>query len=689
MPILDVLRRIAQGPPAPAAPLRSPTAEGIAGKAIATRNPVIHEEMQRAIRDDPEWKEQRGEHWPRILGLPVRTVIGPAEAEAFTKVTADARAFANGFRFYPVQVDMITQFDQANGLLAQAGVGEGKTLTCAEILSRCARRGKKRLCYFVPASVYPQFMRVDLPKIRTWVPLSVRFHGLGGHNRASRKRVAQTVGPACFVMPYSLLSQPDSRDLLEWMAPEVIVADEVHNLKNVESARTKRVRDYLEDHPGTLLAAMSGTLTNKQLLDYHHLAIWALGEAAPMPTSKMGGARWNSILAAESLTDIVDAGRELRPLHDWAVRESGQPIPYTIDGYRHAFQCRLSSAPGVVLSKDEELGTSLLFENLDVPEPGADLVRLMKQVVDQWLAPNGDEIAHAFHTYKWLFELTAGFYYDLVWPKPKNDEHAERIERAKEHHAYRQLYEKDLREFLRATSIPHLDTPMLVGNALSRIATRALVPKFLHHRWDEMKAREFPGMPERLSVPVRVDDYKVQLAVKWARAAKGGILWCYHDEMIDWVCEELQKAGVDHYAAKAGNLAILDHGNRDRIAVASIKAHNEGKNLQYHYSRNLFLQWMRSAKDSEQAIGRTHRKGQLEDEMTVHLALGPTWDHQNYGATLCDALYIYLTTQKKQKILYGSYAEPPKIYDPRILEHMGFEGTGKVSKAALERQFGS
>lgn len=691
MSMLDLLKV----PAKPAAtPTSARTAEDFAARVMAERNPVVHQELRRVQKDDPHWQEERGEHWPRILGLGTRKRVPDGEAEQLTHLShfsyrlADALAYDEGFRFRAAQADCIQQFMDVGGLLSQVKVGGGKTLISVCIANHAARQGTKRILIFVPASVYQQFMQVDLPRIRTWIPLAIRIYGMGDLNPPNRKRIATTAGPGAWVMPYSLLSNRDADELLAAIKPELIVGDEAHYLKNRESARTKRVTRYYSANPKTRFAWMSGTITNKQLLDYHHLAVMALGEKAPMPTSAQGGARWNSILSAESLVDVVDAGRDLAPLHKWSCAQIGN-LPYTIDGYRTAYRHRLDSAPGVVLTREGELGCTLVFKNLEVPEPGEDLTQKMKAVTEQWLAPNGDEIAHAFHTYKWLYELTSGFYYDLVWPEAKSEEHAERIAKAKVHHMLRQLYERELRSFLQATSIPRLDTPMFVGAALSNPERAKLLPKSLQERWHTMKDAEFPGMPQRKSVPVRVDDYKVRLAVQWAQDAKGGILWCHHDEVIDWICEELRRAGVDHYPAKSGDLQILDHANRDRIAVASIMSHFEGKNLQYHYHRQLVLQWPRSAKVAEQMLGRTHREGQPEEEITACLALGPEWDHQNFAATLCEALYMKLTTYQDQKVLYGNYVTPPRIYDPRILEHCGFENVDKVKEGDLRRQFGA
>lgn len=656
-----------------------------------TRNPLILQALKEEHDADPLGDELNPEEWRRILDLPVREPATEADIETFSYKEIDARAYDAGFRLRLRQVDSVREFDRAGGLLAQVRVGAGKTLLSVSIATRALKGGANRALILVPAQVYRQLMEIDLPFLRTKMPIGYPFVGLGGMTPARRKEVIRGVRrQAVFVLPYSLLSRTDSRETLAAVAPDVVVADEAHYLKNRSAARTKRFLDFMKSRPECRFVAMSGTLTSKSLSDYHHLAVLALGDKSPLPKGATQGALWAGLLDAMSVA-TAEKAKLLQPLRVWAAKKRGIETPYTVDGFREAFRARLESAPGCVLTRGvDDLETSLIFETIerDVPTQSK-LHELFRDLENKWQSPTGDEIAHAIHLYKWRYELSAGFYYALVWPEPRNDAHREAIDRAKEHHAYLQEYHRQLREFLKYTSIPNLDTPMLVGAGIARHDKK--IPKSLAHAWQQAKDREFHGMPEREQSPIRVDDYKIKAAVEWAeqltsqRGNTGGIIWVHHHEMLEWICEAIPAAKP----ARAGEMDILKHEHKDRIWVASMRAHGTGKNLQ-HFQNQLFVQWPRAATEAEQVLGRIHRPGQTADEITAHLLMGIEFDHQLFCATLSDALYIQLTTGAEQKLLYGSYATPPKIYDPRLLDKLGFQGSLKKLEAdKLKERFGA
>jgi hypothetical protein len=126
-----------------------------------------------------------------------------------------------------------------------------------------------------------------------------------------------------------------------------------------------------------------------------------------------------------------------------------------VQGFRRAFQNRLLTAPGVISSPPDSLGTSLVIEN-NPPKtkPNDQLLTLFRQLNDLWVTPDGDELEHAMQVWKWRMELTAGFYSSLTWPTPdgladrrriSKDQAAELIERSKNHHMRLQDYHRALR----------------------------------------------------------------------------------------------------------------------------------------------------------------------------------------------------------------------------------------------------
>lgn len=660
----------------------------------ARRNPLIIEALEAERVEDPTGSQLDPAEWKRILELPVRRPATEEDIDAVSEKSVDARAFDGGFRLRVKQIDSLQEFYSAGGLLGQVAAGAGKTLISVMLADRGIRQGAKRAIILVPPQVYEQLMRTDLPFLRARIPVGCQFVGLGKATRARRQMIIDSAGKSnnvTYVLPYSLLSRVDTRALLDAINPGIVVADEAHYLKNRSSARTKRFLDFMKAHPDCKFAAMSGTLTSKSLADYHHLAVLALRDKAPVPKGATQGGIWASYLDANSIA-TAERAKDLQPLRSWAKRALNLDTPYTIDGFREAYRGRLESAPGCVLSRGiDDLETSLVIDAVDCELPPASPVHQYLRDLDTlWQAPTGDEISHAIHLYKWRYELTAGFYYALEWPTARDSEHQRLIDLAKEHHSYLQEYNRELRQYLSNTSVPNLDSPMLVGAAIARKDTKHL-PSPLIGAWHSHKQREFEGMPHRVQRPVRLDDYKLRAAAAWAKdlakndkGERGGIIWVHHHEMLDWLCAEIPGA----VPARAGDLELLKHSNKDLVFVASMSAHGTGKNMQ-HFRHQIFVQWPRPANTAEQVLARLHRPGQEADEMVARILFGIDFDHQLFCATLSDSLYIQLTTHADLRLLSCGYARPPKIYDPRLLDRLGFQGNlRKLDGEKLREKFG-
>jgi hypothetical protein len=544
-----------------------------------------------------------------------------------------------------------------------------------------------------------QLLETDIAWARKRVPINFPLHVLHGKGPSSRKTIAKTAAPGVYVFSYPLLSSKDADEILWRISPDAILCDEAHYIKDRSSARTQRLMRFVDEKKPRGVG-LSGTITSKSVMDYWHLARWILGTRCPLPLSSSMAAEWAAVLDStapssyEEKNAIEDQGPAgtgpLTPLVDWARRvDPSTPFPATRAGFRRAYRLRLEACPGVVASGENELGISLVFAN----EPVADyeksdnwkqLASLMSQIENSWLTPNGDEIEHAIHMYKWLYELSAGFYNQLVWPTPaeyaarkqvSEDEAEDILMRARVHHAAGQEYAKELRSFLTEHSRERLDTPMLVALDMARHQDQN-VPSNLYMLWSEMRMLDFEGRPDRDSHAVRICPYKIEHAVKWALSlpkGKGGIVWVHHQEIGRWCYEALVEAGVDAMHCPAGqNDGIRDAANAHRIAVASTRGHGTGKNLQ-HYEHQHVLQWPRPADMAEQMIGRTHRNGQTADEIVVSTNNTLPFDEANFAACLNDALYIHQTMGTRQKLIVGAYNPLPKVFPPEVLIERGFK----------------
>lgn len=623
----------------------------------------------------------------RIVSLPLVGVPDEEDVEIFCFDNMLAASFEAGERLWPIQVAAVEAYRSYAGGLLPIGVGWGKTGISLMVAESAYQSGLKKILLLIPPQQVSGLIKRHIPEWRRRVPMSVPFHFLAGRGAKARRAIVESDAPGLYVYPYSLLSASDAVDLLERVSPELVIADEVHNLRNPTAARTKRLMHFLRElDPKPQLVGMSGTITAKSIGDYHHLATIALREHSPLPASKSMTFFWGQILNADAGRPTGHARGLMAPLLGWARRcvpdekfRSDQT-----ESYRRAYKHRLNTAPGVVATGDEEIGVSLRLENLEPGDCGDQLKELMRQVKDDMVTPQGEPIDHAIHSFKWLYELSFGFYNSLVWPTEEELMKNRRISqpeaelalfRAKIHLEKLQLYHKLLRDFFKVSPVG-LDTPRDVGRSMAMHGDKFSGTE-LYAAWRSVKDADFDGRPERRSVPIRVDDFKVRRLVKWAKAEGQGLVWVFHQEVGRWLVEAMDAEGLQPLHAPAGADDLIEEagdpgrgGKGDRIIVASMPSHGTGRNLQ-SFSRQVFAQWPRSAPMGEQTLGRTHRNGQRADELVAHTVLGPEFDHVCRAACLNDAIYIQQTTGQRQKIVYCDYDPLPMIYSPEFLREQG------------------
>lgn len=662
-----------------------------------------------AFRQGPDGEFAAYAEIHRVCNLPIMHPMTPEEVDYYSRLNVLGHAYADGFRFMPKQAEGCLSYEMFNGVFCPIGVGFGKTLTSLMCAQKGINKGIKKACLFVPAQVFGQLTITDIKWARARVPLSMPIHVLQGKPRAARMALAKSGKHGLYIWTYSLLSTTDAEEMLYSIAPELVILDECHEVANDTAAKTRRVIKYIGDHKSEVVA-LSGTITQKSIEDYHRILRYATRENCPLPHSVTLTKEWANVIDANS-NDIDDESGSnpghtgpLMPLVKWAAANfPGQPITEDRAGFRRAYRLRLNSAPSVVSSGDQAIGTSLTIStaSLDRPQDYPDtypgkkqLDELIRKVDDEWTTPSGDIIDYAIHKWKWLFELTAGFYNLLVWPSVESfaerrritvDESNRILEAAKKHHAAGQEFMSLLRKWILEKSRPGCDTPLLVRNEIARNGAR-IVGQELYEAWVYEKALDFDGRPERDSMAVRVCDYKIREAVKWAKYVgddKGGIVWVYNEEMGAWAYEVFQAEGINTLHCPAGdNEWHLDARNHNKKVIASIPAHGQGKNLQM-YQEQVVLQWPRPAHKAEQMLGRTHRTGQKADSLTVWRLSANMFDDMLFAACLNDALYAHQSTGTRQKLVYANYDPLPRIFPSSVLLERGLEN--RVLDAAQQR----
>ena len=660
-------------------------------------------------------KHGNGEHFSyaeikRIVALPIIGKMDEGELEEFNRETLLVEAFNAGFRLKPEQAMGLWTYMQYSGLFGPIGVGKGKTLLLLMIANAAYRKGKRKILLSPPPEVYSQLMISDIKWARARVPIQFPIHALGGMSLHQRVALVNSGKAGLYVLPHSLFSTKDTDTLLTQIAPEVVMVDEAHRFARRGAARTRRLLRLLDDRKPEVVA-VSGTMTRKTIDDYYHIIRACLPKTCPLPLSTSLASEWGAVIDAKADVERTDATTgPLLPLVHWA----RQHFPdFTggdnTAGFRAAYKRRLVTAPGVVASSDAEIGTSLILHNEMIPKEICEktegwhlLEELRRKIEEEWLTPNGDEIEHAIHTWKWMDELSAGFYNEMTWPTVQKLAERRRIteteaedlmQRSKDHHEAQQEYHKALRQWLEREHKPGLDTPMLVGLEMARNGDKQVHPE-VYAAWKAMRALDFEGRPERDTRAVRVCAYKINAAVHWAATVpkdKGAILWVRSIEVGEWLYDAMKTAGFDVVHCPAGaNERMLDPGNGRRFIVASIKAHGIGKNLQ-HFEHQYIVQWPRGADIAEQLIGRTHRTGQQADELVVWTNHTLFFDELNFAACLNDALYIHQTTGSPQKLIYATYDPLPKIFPSAVLYERGLQNKmlTAVQQKMLTEKFGS
>ena len=536
----------------------------------------------------------------RIARLPVYDTKDAAfVAEALAWCTARwSRGPASPMQFRDKQAVALYVAHQTGGALLPIGTGHGKTLVS---LLAADAAGARRPLLLIPPQMQLSFERARVDYAKSFkIPPNLR------------------------VMTYSQLSVIKQSDALERLAPDVIVADEAHNLRHTDSARTKRLVRYMRAHPETKCVFMSGTLTSKSLKDYAHLSEWALKRGSPVPllscfpvltafslvldskpTKGGSGAKFTAEASAS------DFGRFSPLFPDWqdydaeaTEDEDGKPAPSerTTEA-RERFRRRFVSTPGVVATDVASVGCNLVFMPRPVvlpPEVGAELERLEAT----WCRPDGEELEDAVAKWRCGRQITQGFYFRWVWPGGTVDKDWMRT-RAGWHREVRRIV---------GLNRPHMDSPLgvlqnvrmsLDGKTTPVSDDGALLEAY--KAWAPHSVKRWGRLRHPPTEAVWISDYLLNDAVAWLAEHPTGLVWYEEQEMA----QQLAKRGVKVYGAGTDPEGV-PHG-----MALSIGCHKDGKNLQDLHHENLILSFSPSGTVMQQLVSRTHRSGQKENEVIV------------------------------------------------------------------------
>jgi len=427
-----------------------------------------------------------------------------------------------------------------------------------------------------------------------------------------------------FIIPriesYGILST--KTDLLSTLAPDLIVADEAHYLKNKQSNRTKRFIRYFQENPSCKFLGLSGTITNKSLLDYDHLLYISLRERAPIPFDKYRLQAWAACLDPDGEPTKADI-LSMSPLHKWAEEHFPKSASnWTMDfreKIRKSYRLRLFTTPGVIITVPGSCSASLYLVNSNIPH-SKKVKKALKDLDSFWMLPNKEPLADASIKSSAYKNLSLGFYYTWDWGETGVDEEWLQAKRR---------LNREIGIVLRYSSLEGRDSPALVKKWVEAGGGNDRLRK-AYWTWENIKHRASPK-----TVPIWICKEKIEYISKYLRNSSVPIIAWYKSLAIE---EAFREEGFDIYGAGSSP-------PKGDTCLASIAVHGKGRNLQ-QYSNCLIMEPPSGGAAFEQLLGRTHRSGQLADAVY--------WHYLDYGNSLkrakSHAEYIEQSTGTIQKL---------------------------------------
>lgn len=554
----------------------------------------------------------------RVAALPYRefTLPSPAVIEHLSRELLWHPAGPE--RLLPIQVAALYEAKASRGLLGMIGTGGGKTLITGLLPTVFAARAPMLV---VPASLVAKTRRELSGYARTW-------------------KVATNL----FVTSYQALSRVSGKNILERHAPDLVIFDEAHRIKNRKAAVTKRVSRYLDSAPNILACFLSGTLLKRGLGDVAHLAKWALRERSPFPHRGDIVDEWSSALGF---------GNSLNPPSPGALSVfAGLPMgtPCSAETARSAYRKRVVGSPGVVASSGEGgLATELRIRVRDfsgqIPEKVQAALELL---ADKNERPDG--FALMFPPQFWALrrELALGFFYAWSPPGPPSWMLARKVWAAEVRGilSHSRTLDSEAEVVAAVKSQPRFDGPPREALAL----------------WEAIE----PTFKPR-SVARWLDDTLIERIAEWA-SQNVGLIWVEHAAFGHVLAKRL---GTHYYGRNGLNAegSLIEDDPGTRSIIVGVDSNSDGRNLQHVWCKNLFPCPLGDGADRwEQAISRTYRQKQTRAvDVEIWILIPEHWT--DLCKSIEQAHRVTATTGNPQKLLTADEFEgvdPQDVIDEMI-----------------------
>lgn len=567
---------------------------------------------QQGVPDSPEVR--------RVLDLPRRRWEEYDLEELGAMLEEVYRLPGSTMRLRPVQVASLADLHDFGGLVGPVRVGAGKTLIsflAPTIL------GAKRPLLVIPGGLRQKTLR-DFAKLeKEWV-----------------------AHPNLRIESYERLGQERGNEILQEIQPDLLILDEAHRVKNPRAAVTRRVKRWMDEHPETTVAALSGTLISRSINDYGHTLWWCLDEKTPLPRRHVERQKWAQAIDEKLPPTAV----RLAPgaLSALLNTEEKALVNKTV-AVRRAFRRRLVETPGVVATEEGFTGASLRLQALEF-EPSKDVADALVRLRNYWERPDGVAFTEPMEVWRTARTLALGFYYKWDPEAPL------------EWLLARKAWSAAVRHVI-SNNAKQLDSELPVKRACERgeydrsyVRTGGILVYDepigeLYRRWKEIEPTFEPN-----PVPVWIDDAALQAAAKWMIKNKG-IVWTEHRAFGERLAEI---TGRPYFAQKgldsAGNF-IDDSRPEDGSIIASIAANLAGRNLQ-HWSQALVVSCAPSGLQWEQLLGRLHRDGQEADEVVFDVMIGTIEQYESFERAVENGHFQQDMTGQAQKLVYADKVMP-------------------------------
>ena len=552
-------------------------------------------------------------------------------------------------RFLWAQAWTLHEISVARGCLSSANVGSGKTLstlTAALAFKDCATA-----LLLVPPTVLEQLKKDYLCAAEHFrMPRLVMHTGIKTSWRPDPDHhTNHTNEPVLHVLPYTGLSSTNASDRLENIRPDVIIADEVDSLSDINSTRVIRLRKYFEVYGDrTFFFGCTGTLTDKSISEWWHLALLALRERSPLPIDREVMSDWGRCIDANP--NPCPPGALIRLLEP---NESTE-----LSSIRRAFRRRVAETSGMVMlggtqtvvtPSGEDIGIRVI-ERLAPKVPDI-ILEAMDKIrnnlrPDTLIGSQEDEIIFdPMEQAKCVREIASGVM--NYWSFPR----AEPKALIKEWYSARKLWNSDVREkMLRGDTF--LDSPALCENAARRAwkddEPNPLLPDWRSDNW--IRWRDVKDLVVPKPTVARLHPFLAEDAAAWGLSNRG-IIWYSNIEFGSWV-SEISGLPMFEGGRKAAEAIIKERG--DRSMVASLKSHGRGRDrLQFIFHHQLVAQTPASSKIWEQCLGRLIRRGQSSTEVLTEVYAHLPELRKTLEQALRRSQYVFETMDNQHKLAQG------------------------------------